>query len=331
MLKEYLSTLANKFREVIGETEPINAQDFADKIQYVYEVGYGNGSNYGYEQGKGEGYEQGKAEGVTEGKPLGKIELLQDSEYMNAKVSGTAIAVNDVNAIEHSVGCYLTSDTITDFSGIAVSRYGKNLFRPQFNFIFVEASYTDGTLFTPQISGNTLVCTTNPLYVPQNTWLYYKHALLLGKDRIVIRIYNSNDENISTTEKTDIICSSAWYLAAYKGYIVDKPASGFSFKVTSNVAYITLCYCGMDSEGGNKYGDLQLELGTTATPYEPYIEPTVHTANADGTVDGIKSISPNMTLLTNNNNVVINANYLRDIDTYIDNLKTNVALSGGEA
>ena len=29
--------------------------------------------------------------------------------------------------------------------------------------------------------------------------------------------------------------------------------------------------------------------------------------------------------------VVINANYLRDIDTYIDNLITDVALSGGEA
>ena len=318
MLREYLSNIADTFRTHLDTTEPINAQDFAGKVEDVAvrynQLGFTNGYNLGLE----------------EGKPLGKLELLQDSEYMNAKVSGTAIAVNDVNAVEHSVGCYLTSDTITDFSGIAVSRYGKNLFRPQFNSTDAKVSYTDGVLFTPQTGGNTLVCHCVPLYVPQNTWIYYKHTFLLGKDRIVIRLYNSNGENISTNAKTNIECSPAWYLAAYEGYVIDNPANGFSFKVTSDVAYITLGYCGMNSEGGNKYGNLQLELGTTATPYEPYIEPTVHTANADGTVDGIKSISPNMTLLTNNNNVVINANYLRDIDTYIDNLITNVALTGGE-
>lgn len=79
--------------------------------------------------------------------------------------------------------------------------------------------------------------------------------------------------------------------------------------------------------------DIQVELGTTptnATPYEPYIEPTTYTAKADGTVEGVTSIAPNMTLLTNNNGVIINCNYLKDIDKYIDNLTTNVALTGGE-
>ena len=35
MLKEYLSTLANKFRSILGTTEPINAQDFPEKVTEV--------------------------------------------------------------------------------------------------------------------------------------------------------------------------------------------------------------------------------------------------------------------------------------------------------
>ncbi len=70
-------------------------------------------------------------------------------------------------------------------------------------------------------------------------------------------------------------------------------------------------------------------LGDTAREYEPYTE-TIYTANADGTVEGVKSISPNMTLIPNNNAVTVECEYLRDIDLYIDNLITNVALTGGE-
>lgn len=39
MLKEYLSTLANAFRIVLGTTDKINAQDFTDKVNEVYEAG----------------------------------------------------------------------------------------------------------------------------------------------------------------------------------------------------------------------------------------------------------------------------------------------------
>lgn len=43
--------------------------------------------------------------------------------------------------------------------------------------------------------------------------------------------------------------------------------------------------------------------------YSEYIEPQTIIANSDGTVNGLKSISPNITLITNNNNVKINCEY----------------------
>ena len=54
MLKEYLSSIANKFRDVLGTTEPINAQDFVDKIEetkrYSWNEGMGTGYNLGLEE-----------------------------------------------------------------------------------------------------------------------------------------------------------------------------------------------------------------------------------------------------------------------------------------
>ena len=64
MLKEYLSNIADQFRTHLDTTEPINAQDFAGKIEDVavkYNLsGFANGREVGYSQGLEEGIEQGK-------------------------------------------------------------------------------------------------------------------------------------------------------------------------------------------------------------------------------------------------------------------------------
>ena len=53
MLREYLSTLANAFRSKLGTTEKINAQDYPNKIDEVYEAGY----NKGKSEGGGDSYD----------------------------------------------------------------------------------------------------------------------------------------------------------------------------------------------------------------------------------------------------------------------------------
>ncbi len=75
---------------------------------------------------------------------------------------------------------------------------------------------------------------------------------------------------------------------------------------------------------------IQVELGTTATAYEPYKESQTVTATVSGIVEGIKSVSPNMTLIANSNGVVINTQYYKDPDIVISQLQQTVALSGGE-
>ena len=64
----------------------------------------------------------------------------------------------------------------------------------------------------------------------------------------------------------------------------------------------------------------QLEIGATATEYEPYITPTEYIPTADGTVNGIISLYPNTTLTTNTEGVIINCKYNRDINKARDSI-----------
>lgn len=75
----------------------------------------------------------------------------------------------------------------------------------------------------------------------------------------------------------------------------------------------------------------QIELGTTATDYEPYKECVEYTSNTDGVVNGVTSLYPNTTLMTNTDGVLIDCEYYKDIDKTFNELTTSVALSGGDS
>jgi hypothetical protein len=68
----------------------------------------------------------------------------------------------------------------------------------------------------------------------------------------------------------------------------------------------------------------QLEKGTAATEYEPYTEPTTYNINADGTVEGVTSLYPATTLMSDTEGVVIDVEYNADTKKYIDNKFTEV-------
>ena len=66
-----------------------------------------------------------------------------------------------------------------------------------------------------------------------------------------------------------------------------------------------------------------LSLGEEEVAYEEYVG-TVHKPNADGTVIGIKSLAPTMTLLTDTENVVLEIEYNQDINVLLDYMKASL-------
>lgn len=73
----------------------------------------------------------------------------------------------------------------------------------------------------------------------------------------------------------------------------------------------------------------QLEVGSTATEYEPYIEPVTYIPNADGTVEGVTSLYPSTTLLTDTAGVIVDAEYNRDINKAFEALVQAIISLGG--
>ena len=216
---------------------------------------------------------------------------------------------NGVNYDGCEIVPILTTSPPIDLSTVKVSRYGKNLFDKD-NISSIKAF----------ISGNTTVASgaCKCAYIkclPNTTYTVSKMAskrFAIGCTDTVPIIASTKINNINfnyTAEALTITTdSTAQYLLIWYYH------SSYDTEITPEELEETL----------------QVEIGDTATPYEPYIEPVEYDVTEYGTVVGIKGLHPNMTLIPDTENIIINCQYLRDIDTYIDNLMMNVALTGGE-
>ena len=213
--------------------------------------------------------------------------------------SGEIVSITDISPIEHTVDVKLSSDIVTDFSGVELSAQGENLFK--------STNYVKGTINanTGGVGENTSVrpftLTSDYIYLKKGDYVLSNK---IGANLRFIAFYNQNKEFISSTwtnrEKT------------------------FKFIATED------CYVRIDAERDANvaienydtfYDEYQfmLEVGTTKSQYEPYIEPTTYTPNADGTVDNVKSIYPTTLMYTDTSGVVVNAEYNADTKRYIDN------------
>ena len=73
---------------------------------------------------------------------------------------------------------------------------------------------------------------------------------------------------------------------------------------------------------------IQIEYGSKATAFEKAVA-TTHIPATDGTVPGVTSISPNMTILTDTEGVIVECEYNRDTNKVIDKLIKAITALGG--
>ena len=273
----------------------------------------------------------------------GQLNVLANAESLNGSLSGEAVSANDVIGIEHNIPCQLTSETITDFSSVNVSRYGKNLFE------FKQGAIGKGTIIENLENGDIVqgnyVENDNPNAWSNGWYTFTNKATVTLKAGDVVTLscdYTVLELNENRTMK-DFSSSVGvkkvgLYLQSSGSNHYLKPTNQpkilgetVRMSVTATITVDGEYYPTMTVNSNKvRIENIQIEIGSTATPYEPYIAPQTVTANADGTVEGITSIAPNMTLLTDTDGVVINANYYKDPDIVISNLAQSVALSGGE-
>lgn len=212
---------------------------------------------------------------------------------------------------------------ITDFSTVNVTRCGKNFFDADAvlpslenpNYTYAQAHWSkqaDGSfhLF------NVAILAGYKWF--ENTSGYEGQMTISITGKVATPVENQNGMTISfeyTDNTRDTIA-----MPCSEEYVTNTLVSN----PNKTIAYIYQSYSNI---AGPYIKDIMIAYGTD-TEYEPYNPYTV-TANADGTVEGLTSISPNMTLLTDTDGVTIDCNYYKDIDKAFNELTTNIALSGG--
>ena len=237
------------------------------------------------------------------------IEYLHNnfSNAIKNTVSAEALTVNDVSSVEHNLEIKLSSETITDFSEVTVSRYGKNLINIEPMLLAsnwrVDNSLNSSGYWNYPING--LAPNTDyTLSMTENGWS--------GTENNSFYVTLRND--IGMFAENGALChnNGTWYFC--KNQVT----------ITSNengILYLSFFDPTDDrlAEFFDKCPNIMLELGSIATGYEPYKEYQSVICNSDGAVEGLTSLSPTMTIMTDTDGVDISCTYNADTKQYIDN------------
>ncbi len=218
----------------------------------------------------------------------------------------------DINTFQLEKGVSETDYTphISDFSDVSVTACRKNLFDETILLSYNHEEDDDSYIFKSSIPASKDL-TPNISFKP-NTQYILKYTAKqeiadesssLGYPRLQIKYKDGTADTIkqTTTDYSEITLISA------AGKTVKGIYYGYS---TKNIFYI-------------QKNSIQLEEGTAATNYEPY-DGIGYTPDTDGTVQGVTSLAPQMTLTTDNDNVIMDVEYNRDLNKVIEKLEQSL-------
>lgn len=217
---------------------------------------------------------------------------------LKGSANGAAVRMDGVSPLEHEMAVKVSG--VDDVGAVKVQRFGKNLCDNVFENGGINSS--SGA----NINSASYIRSSNYHPIKPNTTYTISKCGIDGAVRL--RFYDEN----KTYAGSPVGALNAGTLT--KKFTSAEDAHYVRFEIVRSTTDGVL---------------LQLELGD-ATDYAPYIDPTEHTVNADGTVDGVTSLSPTTTLLTDTEGAVIDVEYNIDLNRAFAELWSVVdALVGG--
>lgn len=248
------------------------------------------------------------------------LESLQigKNNVLYGKESGNVVLLEDVSPLGQKIAVKLIGESLADNTAVTVKSCGKNLI--PFPYENDGTTSNGGTMIVNADGGITgsgtptgyvgmMLCSKLPL--KRNTVYCFSGQGTYTNIQSTVNVYNLSGTLIEgigvnsnyESSKTKIIDTSKYNEDVYITIDVKRCDNN---KEMSGVAYI------------------QLELGSTCTDYERYIEGET----ADTTIGAgaeFASISPNMTITTDNNDVVVSVEFARDANAVVDKLEKRIA------
>lgn len=226
-------------------------------------------------------------------------------------LNGEVVVADDVSLIEHEMAVKVVCPDGIDPATVNVRRCGKNLIPYPFaskTQVFNGITFTDNGDGSVTIEGTATGDGISFMLV--NTGAGSRECLPAGTYRLSCpEIANNKDVFLSLFYYDDNETATfAGTAGKNNSFTLEKEQYyGLYFRV----------YGGVTINKVRAYP--QLEIGSVATEYEPY-KGTEHTTSSDGTVSGMMSTSPNMTILTDTEGVVIDCEYIKDTNKVIRKL-----------
>ena len=235
------------------------------------------------------------------------VSKINEEYLVEEVVSGTGCVVaENVLGISHPIDVKLTSDTITDFSGITISRSGRNLVR----YPYFDGNLTkEGVTFTDK--GNGIVNISGEMNNEERVEYFFAREIPLKKGTYTLSANCDGNHNGTFTYYVyDMVQSKAIsFVKCHNAtnnvnttFTIDKDVEKVYIKVLLASSNTTL----------NADVSVQLEYGTEASPFELFDDYSTHQVNADGTVDGLMSICPTTVLCADDDTVNISMAYYKN-------------------
>lgn len=228
------------------------------------------------------------------------------SNALKSTIMGSAVVIKDISPIEHDLKVKLSGE-IEDFSNVIITKRGKNLFDGSID-LGLRLQNKVVTEAKPETYGYKII-KSKPNTNYTVSWYGNYFA-----DEAIIRI-----GTFTEYPKIGDVANQVVYKDT-------NLANSFSFTTGDNDNYLFLYFIRYNKTEGI---ELQVEVGEISTEYEPYIEPKETPANADGTVEGIKSMYPSISLFSNRSDVVIECEYNKDINKAFAELQQAIISLGG--
>lgn len=187
---------------------------------------------------------------------------------------------------------------IEDVSTVKVKKYGKNLWNLP---TFTQKSNQYISVDIP--AGATYTCSAR---VIENT---SKEGSTSEGGRIGW-VYTLNGETVNNPR-------GAW--------VAEGGVSTNTVTIPNGATDIRILFQMSGSAAQISWDNLQIEVGGAQTSFAPYVEVTECAVAADGTAEGVTSLYPCTTLITDTDGVVIFAEYNRDANKAINDIFTRIA------
>lgn len=235
-----------------------------------------------------------------------------DNTFANAlkfSKSGSAILIDDISPVTHDM---------------AVKIRSKNLFQYPYKY---GAQTVNGITFTVNSDGTINVSGSSEKSSDSLFYLY--DSASANKPNLI----GGNNYTLSGAPSGRLLLQFRTANGAINYFGSNINNGTFTWDDSYTFLFLYISY--KSEELINEIITPQLELGTTATAYTPYISDfteikvfksndsdtiiSEYIPNLDGTVEGVSSIYPNTTLTTDTDGAIIDCEYNVDIKKYIEN------------